>query len=75
MEVLHGKYALIGSDVICDASDVNAVNSALAQKGLAKIDSDCLANAHKGTMAYSIMSNHNTSGNDSSLKIKFDAMA
>ncbi|MBE5817787.1 MAG: hydratase [Clostridiales bacterium] len=75
MEVLHGKYALVGSDVICDAGDVNAVNSALAQKGLAKIDSSCLANAHKGTMAYSIMSNHNTSGNDNSLKIKFDAMA
>ena len=31
--------------------------------------------AHKGTMAYSILSAHNTSGNDSKLTIKFDALA
>ena len=33
------------------------------------------AEAHKGTMAYSILTSHNTSGNDSKLKIKFDALA
>ena len=31
--------------------------------------------AKKGTMAYSILTAHNTSGNDKELKIKFDAMA
>ena len=31
--------------------------------------------ARKGTMAYSILTSHNTSGNDKDLKIKFDAMA
>ncbi len=31
--------------------------------------------ARKGTMAYKILSAHNTSGNDKKLKIKFDAMA
>ncbi|MCD7928678.1 MAG: hydratase [Clostridiales bacterium] len=31
--------------------------------------------AKKGTMAYSILASHNTSGNMSDLKIKFDAMA
>ncbi len=32
-------------------------------------------NAEKGTMAYGILSGHNTSGNNDKLKIKFDAMA
>ena len=32
-------------------------------------------NAEKGTMAYGILSAHNTSGNNDKLKIKFDAMA
>lgn len=31
--------------------------------------------ARKGTIAYSILSKHNTSGDDKNLKIKFDAMA
>ena len=31
--------------------------------------------ARKGTIAYSILSKHNTSGDDQNLKIKFDAMA
>ena len=31
--------------------------------------------ARKGTMAYSILERHNTSGNMNQLKIKFDAMA
>ena len=32
------------------------------------------AEARKNTIAYQILSSHNTSGNDSALKIKFDAM-
>ena len=31
--------------------------------------------ARKGTIAYSILTSHNTSGNDSGLKIRFDALA
>ncbi len=31
--------------------------------------------ARKGTIAYSILTSHNTSGNDKDLKIRFDAMA
>ena len=31
--------------------------------------------AYKGTMAYGILTAHNTSGNDRDLRIKFDAMA
>ena len=31
--------------------------------------------ARRGTIAYSILTSHNTSGNDAELKIKFDAMA
>ncbi len=31
--------------------------------------------ARKGTIAYSILTSHNTSGNDKELKIRFDAMA
>ena len=35
----------------------------------------CKEEARKGTIAYSIMEAHNTSGNMDKLKIKFDAMA
>ena len=31
--------------------------------------------ARKGTIAYSILTSHNTSGNDSGLRIRFDALA
>ena len=34
-----------------------------------------VSDAKKNTMAYSILTSHNTSGNDEKLKIKFDAMA
>ncbi len=38
-------------------------------------DSVSVENARKNTMAYSILTSHNVSGNDSFLNIKFDAMA
>lgn len=34
-----------------------------------------ITTGRKGTIAYSILSAHNTSGNDENLKIKFDALA
>ena len=52
-------------------ADGNA-DAALAAKGF---DAAAIANAKTGTMAYSILQAHNTSGDAENLKIKFDAMA
>ena len=52
-------------------ADGNA-SAALAAKGF---DAAAVANAKTGTMAYSILQAHNTSGDADNLKIKFDAMA
>ena len=46
--------------------------AALAAKGF---DAAAVENAKTGTMAYSILQAHNTSGDAENLKIKFDAMA
>lgn len=46
------------------------------KNGVTPIESDLpKEEARRGTMAYSILTAHNTSGNDKELKIKFDAMA
>ena len=46
------------------------------KNGVTPVESDIPAEeAKRGTMAYSILTAHNTSGNDKELKIKFDAMA
>ncbi len=42
---------------------------------LTKVSGLSPVEARKNTIAYSILSSHNVSGNDSKLKIKFDAMA
>ena len=47
-------------------------SAALAAKGF---DAAAIENAKTGTMAYSILQAHNTSGDAENLKIKFDAMA
>ncbi len=75
MKVLNGKFALINGQAFCNAEDTAAVNNIRASMGLAPISNEEIASAYKGTMAYSIMNAHNTSGDDKSLKIKFDAMA
>ena len=49
-------------------TDGNA-SAALAAKGF---DAAAVANAKTGTMAYSILQAHNTSGDADNLKIKFD---
>jgi len=61
-----GAYLVNGRELIeeKDAARVGALTGKPADKTAAK----------KGTMAYSIMEAHNTSGNMEHLKIKFDAM-
>ncbi len=75
MRVLKGKYVLVENDTFYKADDLSSINNALAIKGLSPVTQKEVSEAYKGTMAYRILSEHNTSGNDDFLKIKFDAMA
>lgn len=61
-----GVYLVGGKEIVAeqDAAKVQALTGQAADKEEAK----------KGTIAYSILSAHNTSGNMDKLKIKFDAM-
>ena len=59
-----GVYLVNGKEIVPEAAKVKALTGREADK-----ESD-----RKGTMAYSIMEAHNTSGNMEHLKIKFDAM-
>lgn len=61
-----GAYLVNGTELVPEqeAAKVEALTGRAADKEEAK----------KGTIAYSIMSKHNTSGDMSKLKIKFDAM-
>ena len=63
-----GGYYLRGEWIPADG---NAA-AALAARG---VDKAAAERAYQGTMAYGILTAHNTSGNDENLKIKFDAMA
>ena len=63
-----GAYYLRGQWVPADAQ----APAALAAAGVTAEQAD---QAYKGTMAYGILTAHNTSGNDRDLRIKFDAMA
>lgn len=65
-----GAYLFNGSEVVADTGE----NSAQIKARLEAAGADKQA-AIKGTMAYSILSAHNTSGSMDKLKIKFDAMA
>ncbi len=64
---LSSHYLINGADLVENTFGCDEVLKS-------KYGKDC-ANAEKGTMAYSILTAHNTSGNDEKLKIKFDAMA
>ena len=64
-----GVYVLKGNKIIEDNGE--ALNRIKAETG----KDVTKESASKGTMAYRILTGHNTSGNDSKLKIKFDAMA
>ena len=63
-----GAYYVRGAWVNADAD----APAALAAQGF---DAAAVADAPKGTMAYGILTAHNTSGSDRDLRIKFDAMA
>lgn len=65
----HGAYVLSGKEIIEDIPENRAV---LAQNCGDQVPTQ--EEAKKGTMAYSILKEHNTSGNMEKLKIKFDRL-
>ena len=62
-----GVYLINGTEIVpeCETQKIQALTGKEVKKEEAK----------KGTIAYSIMEAHNTSGDMENLKIKFDAMA
>jgi len=64
-----GVYIVNNSEIIEDSSQAAAKIKSVCGRDVTKEE------ASKGTMAYGILTKHNTSGNDEKLKIKFDAMA
>ncbi|HCT65634.1 MAG TPA: hydratase [Lachnospiraceae bacterium] len=64
-----GAYLLNGTQIIADDSNAEAVIKSQTGKTLSKTE------ASKNTMAYSILTGHNTIDSTDKLKIKFDAMA
>ena len=64
-----GAYLLGGKEIVADSPSAAAEIKAKTGKDADKTQ------AAKNTMAYNILTSHNTSGNDEKLKIKFDAMA
>lgn len=64
-----GAYLVYGDTLVTDAEAAAGRLAALTGKHVEK------EAARKGTIAYSILKNHNTSGNMDNLKLKFDSMA
>lgn len=64
-----GVYLVNNKDIIADSSDAAIKIKSMTGAEVSKDE------AVKNTMAYGILTSHNTSGNDKKLKIKFDAMA
>jgi len=64
----NGVYLINGNEIIEDGQD--ALTAIRVKTGL-DTNKD---RAKQGTMAYSILSKHNTSGDDKKLKIKFDKL-
>ncbi len=69
VELFGGAYLAYGNTLIED--NANAANQL---KALGYENADKSA-ARRGTIAYGILSSHNTSDSENNLKIKFDAMA
>lgn len=65
----NGAYLLNGKEIVEDCNDINAI---LSNKVGSKFKGK--EEAAKNTIAYSILSEHNTSGNMEKLKIKFDKL-
>lgn len=70
IELYDGGAYLVGGDTLVTEADAQA--GKLEALTGAPIDKET---AKKGTMAYSILEAHNTSGNMEQLKLKFDSMA
>ena len=69
MKLFHtGAYLLNGRELIADDGEAKAKLSAKTGREIDKEE------ARKGTIAYGILKEHNTSGNMDKLKIKFDKM-
>ena len=64
----NGVYLVGGKELLVDTHGVEAALNAKTGTQMTKED------AKKGTMAYGILTKHNTSGNDKKLKIKFDKL-
>ena len=70
IELIHsGAYLAYGNTLIEDNEQAAMQLKAMGKDGISKED------AKRQTMAYSILSAHNTSGNEDELRIRFDAMA
>ncbi|NLK95357.1 MAG: hydratase [Clostridiales bacterium] len=65
----NGAYLINGKEIVEDCNDINAI---LSNKVGSKFKGK--EEAAKNTIAYSILSEHNTSGNMEKLKIKFDKL-
>ena len=65
----HGAYLVNGTELVEDTGDAAAALAAMTGKTPDKEE------ARKGTIAYGILTAHNTSGDNENLQIKFDAMA
>lgn len=61
----NGVFLLNGKEMVEDLDKVESLTGKKADKDAAR----------KGTIAYSVLEKHNTSGNMENLKIKFDALA
>ena len=63
-----GAYLINGTEIIPDTADASAAVKSKTGKDVSREE------AKKGTIAYGILENHNTSGNMEKLKIKFDKL-
>lgn len=64
-----GVYLFNGKEIVSDGLDANTIIKNKIGKDIDK------SSAVRETIAYSILENHNTSGNMEKLKLKFDALA
>ncbi len=67
--IRSGAYLVDGNIIVADGAVTTAKLASLGKVGIDK------ENARKNTMAYGILSAHNTAGDEDNLRIKFDAMA
>ncbi len=67
VSLYEGGVYLVNGETVIPASETDAVEAA-AGRAVAPEE------ARRGTIAYGIMQDHNTSGDESNLKIKFDAL-